>query len=764
MLSRRQPVRLAGREVRVSLVAFDVETWKAWPGVVAPPLVCASIAVDGGDVALLDPNGARRVFREVVLTADRVAGQNISFDFLVMIEDAARRGEDWRAIMRRVFDLYDAGKVHDVMISQMLGMIAIGMLGKHPRNGGPLTDPVTGKEAGYRLSVVHYQLTGRVDAKIHDFWRKRYAILANVPQAEWPKEAREYPLDDVNNTLESAKIQMFGGGHGDVPGPLENQELLADQCRGAFALAVTAAHGLRTDPEAVEALEARALKAHADAVERFTEVGFFKPDGKENRAAIKRAVAKAYGATGVCGKCQGKGKVLNAKGEERVSTNPARIAAGKAPLTLLDSHWITCPAKAGGCDGTGLDIANARGVQRSDAGGIKADRDVKEESGDEELMALAELDGKLLGTYIPFLKKGTRAPITLWPNPVLDTLRASYNGVIQLLPRKGGVRECFVPREGWAFFSIDYSALELCTLAQTCLDLFGYSRLADTINSGKDPHALLGSTMLGISYDEMIDRVKVKKEKFATDVRQASKPGNFGFGGGMGAPKFVLAQRKANAGDTYGPDGTHYSGIRFCILLDGAPRCGAVKVTEWKDRPTPPLCKRCLEIVDGQLKPAWLATYPEMRDYFRKQGDDCEAYDGTLMIPGVGLKRGGLTFTSACNGPFQIRAAYGAKRALYRVVKETFLDESSDMYGSRVSIFVHDELFGETPLDDVAAELGVPSAWRAMPRMARVMVDEMSEVCPDVTIKAEPALALRWFKGMEPTFRDGRLVPWEPKK
>jgi hypothetical protein len=699
---------------------------------------------------------ARKEFQANVLTADLVVGLNLPYDFLVMIEDAARRERNgaeppgtWRKLMRAVFELYDNDRVHDTMIAQMLGAIGLGQLDQDPR-GGPLRDPVTRKEAGYRMSVVHHQCTGKVDAKVNDFWRLRYAILSQVPVSEWPADAKQYPVDDVCNALEDALIQRNGGGNGDTPGPIENSHLLADQCRAAWALHLTSAHGLRTNRESVAALKERATKEHEDAISRFAKVGFFKPDGKEDRTVIKRAVATAYGASGTCPTCKGTGRVLNAKGQERAT------AGGR----ILDSHWIGCKGHEG-CDGTGLDLSTAPNLVRTPTGGVSADRDAKEESGDDTLMEFGELDGKLLGTYIPFLEKGTEGPVTLWPNPILDTLRASYRGVIQLLPRKGGVRECFEAREGWVFFSIDYAGLEMVTNAQNCLDMFGYSEMANVLNSDKDAHSVLGAKLLGTTYDDFYHRYKVLKEKSYVDARQASKPGNFGLAGGMGPAKFVLTQRKANAGSTTGPDGTEYAGIRFCILLGGSTRCGTVKITEHNGRPCPPLCKECVDLVAHTLKPAWLETFPEMREYFRRIGDEVERNNGEMVLPGVGLKRANLTFTSAANGPFQTRAAVGAKRALYNVVKETYLDEMSDMYGSRVSIFVHDELFGEMPWE-AAQALGLPDASRAAPRMAQVMVETMRELCPDVKVKAEPALARRWWKAMEPVYRDGKLVPWEP--
>jgi hypothetical protein len=42
------------------------------------------------------------------------------------------------------------------------------------------------------------------------------------------------------------------------------------------------------------------------------------------------------------------------------------------------------------------------------------------------------------------------------------------------------------------------------------------------------------------------------------------------------------------------------------------------------------------------------------------------------------------------------------------------------------------------------------------------MVESMKVYTPDVAIEAPPALMRRWYKGADPVYRDGRLVPWEP--
>ena len=64
------------------------------------------------------------------------------------------------------------------------------------------------------------------------------------------------------------------------------------------------------------------------------------------------------------------------------------------------------------------------------------------------------------------------------------------------------------------FSSIDYSAIELCTLAQACVTLLGRSTMADTINASGDPgslHTAMGARLLGIDFETMQARVKAKE-------------------------------------------------------------------------------------------------------------------------------------------------------------------------------------------------------------------------------------------------------------
>jgi DNA polymerase family A len=52
-----------------------------------------------------------------------------------------------------------------------------------------------------------------------------------------------------------------------------------------------------------------------------------------------------------------------------------------------------------------------------------------------------------------------------------------YGPNIQQIPRRAGFREAFVPSPGHVFLSIDYSFIELCTLAAVCEERYTHSML-----------------------------------------------------------------------------------------------------------------------------------------------------------------------------------------------------------------------------------------------------------------------------------------------
>lgn len=444
---------------------------------------------------------------------------------------------------------------------------------------------------------------------------------------------------------------------------------LPSQCRAAFAAHLGAMWGIRTDPSAVAKLGIDLRRQYIEDEAEYKAYGFFRDDGSKDTKLIATRVAEAY------------------------NLNP--------PLT--------------------------------DTGKVSISRETLEDSGDELLEGFAGVSKtkKLVETYLPFVESGTKAPINIKPNILLATGRASYEGLIQLLPRKGGVRECFVARPGTVWCSCDYSAIELSALAQVCLDLGIDSKLAQAINDGRDPHCIMGADLENTDYESFL---KGKKTIYA-DARQAAKAANFGFPGMMGAVKFVQAKRK--------------EGLHVCQMMKRAEKCGLEKITMWKGRDYTPTCRACVEGAE-KLRQTYLTTWTEMPVYFNKVGELNDG-NGGITQHRSGRFRGDLTAPQAANTLFQGLAADGAKNALWLITKECYLDTKSALFGSRVVIFAHDEFILEMPEE---------TAHEAAMRQVELQIKGMREFIPDVAVSTEPALMRSWTKLAEPQYENGRLVPW----
>jgi hypothetical protein len=784
-------------------VGFDLETHLIQPGLVAPPIVCGSIATaeTGALMGELVPRIEALAAFDTILGDQRrtIVGANIAYDVICVLVAQACIGID---VAPQVFAMYDPtrgavrgdvdGRVFDVQVAEALHAVALGMLGVDPATNRRMT-------GRYSLLVVVQQVLGRDNAKANDRYRLSYALLEDTPIEQWPFEARTYPVDDAVNTLEAALAQA---GHLDNVGPHRWVEAHCVQCGSeaggvgpcrsryrrhnaheisrqtyvSLCMNLGAAWGFHVNQASVDALQARYDADHVGRDGPFLQAGILRPDGTENQGVLKGLVARAYGAVEPCATCARTGKV------------PSPVTNGKTK--------INCTA----CGGTGLMLPPS--VPRTEKDGVGKGRDVLQESGDEFLMSYAEYTegSKIPDVYIPFLRGVDKSgeahpgvPLVLRPNPMLETGRTSYDGVIQLMPRSGGVRECIEARPGYVFSSEDYTGGELVTHAQSCLWIVGASKLADALNKGLNAHAALAGTILSMSYEDVTKAIKAGSKR-ESDTRQAAKPANFGFPGRMGGGKLVLQQRKGGpdtphpSGPTLVDDGKGnkvpgYKGLRFCILMGKSDRCGDVKVTEWKNRPYPPTCKRCLECAD-QLRKDWLLQWPENVPYFEhvKKVDESgmpvvqhmskrlrSFRKGQVDSDGEPINSG----NAIANGYFQALLADAAKNALMAATREcydrTTIVEShtntrssfeggpSPLFGSRIIVFQHDELVCEHP-ESVAHE--------AATRVSEIMVEALRLACPDLApaCEAEPALMRKLYKGAKKVVdASGRLQPWAPK-
>lgn len=665
-------------------VAFDCETHLGdpeQPGLKAPPLVCASVAIVGPDGnivgELLDKEHALQVIIELLEDERRViVGANIVYDILVCAVEWAKRGRD---IMPLIFRAYEQGRIYDVLIGEALNAIADGTLGKDPRTGGGLRDPITGQpNKYYSLAIVTDLRLGRKDAKANDEFRMKYATLDGIPIELWPPAAREYPVDDVRNTLEDClaqvghwpscgrhrwarhhdhtlhcefcHYQLDEANEADVPGacwaprPARNLHSMADQAYTAWAMHLGAAWGFDVDQDAVTKVVEEVEETRAAIAPRLIELGYLKwkrEKGEmklgESKSRVAHDVAAAYGANAPCPHCKGLGKVVSPS-----KKMPVRRAWDP------EKDGINCTE----CCGTGWDLSTAPDLPRTEpsdkfpCGQVKADADTLNEASDDRLRMLADYkeDAKTVTNYGPYLRRARKhfpgggwasVPLTLWPNVLLETDRTSYSDAIQQFPRDGGLRACIRARKGYVLCSCDYNQGEVITHAQSCLWILGHSRQAEMVLSGREPHSEFGAAVLGVDYDEFF--AKKKKVKAYANARQAAKPWVFGKPGGMGAVKLVLQQRKQGP-DTpcangpvmigtgeKGPDGKEikvpgYRGLRFCVLMDGAEACGVDKVTSWGkpgfERRISPTCRRCLVCAE-RLQQQYFETFPEAKEYFK---------------------------------------------------------------------------------------------------------------------------------------------------
>ena len=707
-------------------IALDSETYLIAPGLPAPRMVCLTTCDEDGETHLLLRADALPVLHALFDLPDvEFVLHHARFDMAVFAAADS-------TLLPKIMRLYDEGRIRCTMLREKLLALARGELAD---------EGDTGAKRNLKFSLAacverRFGVDLSADKSGPDVWRLRYAELDGVPTAAWPERAREYAVDDARWNLalfdaQTAELHREGGAGDAIPDERA-------QTRAAFWLYLMSVRGVRTEPVAVNALAARTRAAYErmNAVIRAADI--LRPKmvkgemvWSKNMTALRERVTTAYNGSPPLtdtGAVATDRKTLSKCADSRVmawveqaerDVVDARRDAGLPDFTAEEMGQVARDVAAAG-QHFGLDPDRVYNWMALHA--------VGERSGVE----------KILTTYVPILFQGTQGPISTSYNELVASGRASaFNPNLQNPPRKGGIRECFVPRPGYLYALCDYSFVELVTLAQTCLDLFGWSTLADAINAGLDPHLDMAASDLGIPYDEARRR---KGDPDVSEHRQRAKARNFGFPGGLGAGTYVAYA------EGYG-----------------------VYLSEHEAK---------------QEKEKWFAKWPEMRlyyDHFGRMTLGDQTFTA-VQLP-TGRVRGGVGFCDGCNTFFQGRAADGIKRAGWYVTKECYLrdpypadtaydasepvqrtlgvlragiPQGSPLYGSRPVLFLHDELILEVP-EQTAAE--------AAQRLSDVMIAGMREVVPDVRVGTEYALVRRWYKGAAPAFdAAGRLIPWEPKK
>jgi DNA polymerase I-like protein with 3'-5' exonuclease and polymerase domains len=721
-----------------TIVAMDTETHLISAEAVSPPVVCVSLAVretpdhiDG--ILLAAHEQATEDMLKALLTDDEVVlvGHRMSYDLGVI-------HTTWPQLTPLVWDKLAKGLVTDTAIREkLLNLSTLGDVDNTPTPGGKP------QRVDYSLAALGMNYLGidRSDEKEgEDIWRLRYGELAGVPISEYPQEAYQYAVDDAIETLMvwEAQEQRIGNVTAG-PGSCNTHEF---QTAVDYALRRMTMNGVRVDEQyRQELMDELDEEMSEENLKLLVQSGIMRPSQPARpHANQKKRVREVFPNLGVD---------WNSK-----TWWDRPWDAEDLEILRAEGVKITKPKKSSICEEVLHSIIesvceeNNIEVKKTETDRTAADADFLKEIAHldpilEQYKHRQEL-ARLWGTELPKI-----AAPRIHPNfdILKETGRTSSKGnkkgkmmepypstnIQQVDPR---ARNCFIPDDGCVFTSVDYSALELVSVAQRTYSLFGHSVHRDKVLAGYDLHAFLGSQLAFhlddefanycedcSSMDEVYERfIELKdgpeeQQEFFEHWRKFAKPTGLGYPGGLGAKTFITY-----AAGTYG------------VHVD--------------------------EDTAKDLKEIWLSVYSEMVDFFK--WINTEAVDPTddslyCYETPLGMWRARAHYCAAANGTaMQSPSAEGAKLAVFRVMRAC--DDPQDaLYGAQPWAFIHDELMVQIPEDEnmaVRAE-----------RVGQLMVEAMSVVFPDVPIEAEPALMRRWDKKAK-TVRDrsGRLMVWTPKE
>lgn len=788
------------------IISVDWESFLFEPGWRAPLAVCLS-TFDGTERKLYARKEALLVLERLLLEDSVIlSGQNIAFDMALTAANAPH-------LVNAIFRAYRLKRIRCTKISEQLLDIADGayttkekgryslagmlkrhhsidiseakgkkhkffnpsedegqefykLLGRFQRISAYLDGVATAQEL-YLFGELNESDLVRESLLLHERiiqivgdWniippRIRFAEMAGKKVEDYPEHFFNYAVEDTEydyllatGQQERAREAEYTDGEFHVRGG-------AEQAAYDFAFYLVSCWGFHTDWRKIEAIKGP-LQADLEKLNAELEtIGFLKM----NRSGARKGLYSKDMAT------------IKAAVEKAYEGNPPR----NDPTT--DDDGVT------------KQVLNAMSGEMEDViGSIRTNKETLEESGDPHLEMMAERTGyeDIFVKWIPTLTSGIMVPVHTNYNVLVETGRtSSYDFNSQNQPRKGGIRECFIARTGvkqrlfgrvvkfdYVFCSVDYNSIELKTLAQVCLWLFGepdengnyykpgISLLADAYRMGLDPHKITAANILKLTYEEFEAEFKREKsflkgrDKPCHDARQLAKALNFGLPGGLGARKFVI-----------------FAKTQYGVILT-RDEVGKMDMEA--------SIKRARE-----LSRQWFKLYPEVRKYCDIVGEKTPngwKYQAEQYLPPIqveeldfvdgewvkiwkwirppGRLRGDCNYNSGCNTYFQGLASDGAKAALFEIVAECYTGYTANgqlsvLYGCRVLAFIHDEIFLELPKD---------RAHECAMRVQFVMESVMQRFVPDIKVAAEPALCEWWDKGMEPLWKDTQGQIWDKAK
>jgi DNA polymerase-1 len=735
--------------------SIDFESFLLGPGRMAPKAVCLTFKSEGDQKPYIVHAKEALPYLESMLLDETslFTGVNLAYDMALACAN-------YPTLLPPIFRAYDNNRCTDIKIRQQLIDIAAG------RFKGALVDGVWHKR-DFSLAGMSRRLLGKMAKK--EGFRLFYQFFYDYPLEQWVDRAKElqtllqdptspeylslvdiqlnelpgllaaHPTEVISYALEDADLglQMHLGQD-------RHSHFLMDQYRQsryAFWQHLMSAHGIHTDPAAVLTLKADTEARLAAVQDLLVTEGLVRKDGsRDTKKAAKRMVQV----------CLENGVTL----KRTKSYDPKKHGPDEC---------------------------------------VCLDKDACKESEDDILVAYSDYTvyGAVLNKDIPLLMSGARVPIS--PRyDLAETGRSTCSGPnLMNLRRLPGIREAFIPRKGKIFAQADFAQLELYAHGQVCIELFGFSKLADTLNAGRDPHAEVASNILGMPYEWVIAN---KKREDVENARQTGKVANFGFPGGLGPKRLVYFAKK-----TYGviltedrakelkeiwqktfPEMKLYMAYigamearqRFAHLVQYLPSGGTDDVLlalsmckfsarEEKDK------EAALVITESDIQTRWdrqgwgvdTPLTPELR---REIALACLNPEAKVYLEQLYVKRyrGGATYTAACNSYFQGLGADVAKFAGWQIAKACYATPDHILFGCRIVMFVHDEFVLEVP-DDGKAHDRAKALEAIMVDAFRAVIEDVGGSKAHMKIKAEPCLMRYYSKGALTRFdANKRLIVW----
>lgn len=752
------------------LVAWDSETFQIGPGAVAPKMVCVTFAwreaddlqkglFGNGDVEFKAK--LRSMLDAAIAGKARLITHNGGYDYACLCST-------FPDLIPRVFQALQSGNCTDTLWREkLLNLSTTGRLDQVELPDGSTMD------IRYSLVDLERPYLGRdrtaEKEDQEDHWRIHYGMLDGWKAVDYPEDAGRYAMEDAEGTLLVYEGQEDRKRAWSVASTTTEEF----QLFSSFCLYLETAWGMQTNPVEVARMRVEVERVLRNNRDLLVASGVLRP--AIGPQPFVKQVARAYDLvaemvpgdtiqpnedfdwTPYAERLRELGIKFKAPIDESVNTTELQRVAADAYRRVGAIPTLT--------DGKVVDGVRVPAIKL----------------GDEETEFLATVCpimgqyhvrkslGKLVSNQLPILEQA--AVVHFKYDALKETTRTSSSGNAKgkpaLFPAANGQqvpkaieggdlsvdpRRGYRPRDGRVFFDVDLHCLELACVGQVTHDLFGESVHLDRYNAGYDLHAYLASQILvrsdvteadadvksaiesGTAEEQYRAFLEFKKcgdpvyEKVYKNYRNLAKPIGLGFPGGIGPAKM-----------------TTFARVQYGVTL-----------TEEKAR---------------ELREMWREAYPEMPRYFKWVETQVDTFnEGQLRDDGrretlywyrtpMGAIRRGCTFCSEANGTaMQSPGAEAAKAGNNAVVEACHVPTESVLYGCRPIAFVHDQIIGETTLDE--------RVWheQAM-EVSRLMIRAASFVLPKVRMRTEALLTRVWTKSAEPVFdAAGRLIPWQPKE